>query len=107
MKYAVDKLDNLVRRYRFFIVWSMVFAAITHAAFRFWGEWWYFFSVLLAHFLPGQAVQAYLYGKTMSFGGGGPSAKESREFRLVFCVFLFVLYLSVFVFGDFVRGAGR
>ncbi|WP_249979062.1 hypothetical protein [Vreelandella olivaria] len=89
------------------IIWLMIAAAFLHAAVRFWGDWKYFFGVLLFHVLFGQAVQAYLWGRDIFLGGGVVRVNDGKGVRLIAFIIYFVLYLAVFPLGDFIRGPNR
>ncbi|MFB9867661.1 hypothetical protein [Vreelandella sulfidaeris] len=90
-----------MKRYRAYILCLMVILSIFIAVLRFWGEWKYFFGMLIGQLFFGQAVQSYLYGKYISFGGGGVTVESSPCSRLVAFIVAFIGYLVMFLFNGY------
>ncbi|WP_146010679.1 hypothetical protein [Halomonas heilongjiangensis] len=95
---------KVLRKYRLYILLGMVVAALLNAFARFWGEWKYFFGVLIAHLIFWQAVQSYLYGKNIFLGVGVVKEEDSKGLRLSACFVALAGYSFVFLFDGYPWG---
>jgi hypothetical protein len=75
--------------------------AVINAVIRFWGEWDYFYTALIGHFLFWQSIVAFLYDKNMNLGACGADFGDRAIARGIALTFSLIGYGVMFLFNGY------
>lgn len=90
-------------RYRLYVSIALATLAVINAVIRFWGgDWGYFYTALIGHFLFWQSIVAFLYDKYMfMIGGGSVDLKDGAAARGMAITFAIIGYSLMFLFNGY------
>lgn len=88
-------------RYRLYVSIALAILAVINAVFRFWGDWVYFYTALIGHFLFWQSIVAYLYDRDMNLGGCGANYGDGFVVRVIAIVISIIGYSLMFLFNGY------